>query len=266
MDAFLLVVFGWIINIKGSLMRIFGAAGAGALSACLILYFDISENNILVNILTASVMLFIYLFRRVMLSPITVIRYIAIWYFIAFAAGGLFDYITVGVISFLTIVRFVTAAGLVSYVVIGRNQLKKARLHNEDIYKLTIYKGDRSIDGYGLYDSGNSLIEPISGNIVIVGEFNYLLNFLSSGEKKFISVFPELPEVWDGETCIRSIPYSCIDNEKGHLPGIPLDAVIIKDRGRSRIFNKCYMAVLNSQLSQDRSYNFLLQHSMIFND
>lgn len=265
-DVFLLVVFSWIINLKSSKGRLLLAAGVGTILACVVLYFNLQDFKVLLNIAIAAVMLFVFLYKRTLLSFGLILRYVLIWYFVAFSLGGLFQYITGASMSMLTLIQLVVVTLITAYAFLGRNRLKALRTKNDSIFKVTLYQKGRKISGYGLYDSGNSMIEPISGSIVIVGEYEYLYQFLSIGEKKYIEMFPELPEEWDGKTRIRSIPYCCIGSENGHLPGVPIDEVIVEGGGRSRLFGNCYIAVMNRKLGADNSYNFLLQSSMILND
>ncbi len=83
-----------------------------------------------------------------------------------------------------------------------------------------------------LVDSGNSLVEPISGKPVCV-----------VGKKVYETL-------WGGETeGFRVIPYHSIGKSRGVLPGYLLPRLEIELEGLERVFENVYIAVSDGEIS-----------------
>ena len=219
MDFFLLYTFTWLIGVRSSIIRILSGALVGGGSACIVLCVSMypAVAFIVHNILTAAVMIFVVLYKRMLLYHKKILYYILIWYFNAFAMGGVFEYVVKDRLSLIDYIRILAALFVLLYILIKRCKLNNLRNSNQKINKIYFEHGNVEVIGFALYDSGNGLYEPISGSKVMVGEYETMFPYLTEGEKKYIRMFPELPMQWDGKTRIRSIPYASIGDDKGHL-------------------------------------------------
>jgi len=89
---------------------------------------------------------------------------------------------------------------------------------------------------HALVDSGNSLVEPVSGKPVCVVE-----------QEVFDTLWPEAP---DG---FRAIPYHSIGKKRGILPGYLLPRLQLELDGMVLEFNDVYIAVSNEEISEAES-------------
>ena len=193
---------------------------------------------------------------------ILTIKLTAIWYLTFFVAGGYIDFVLDTEVTIGRLVLSVSILLVVFYIFIGNNKLLRLKTVNSNIYKVTVIHGNKSIHSKGYYDSGCRLYEPVSGFPCIVASYDNIENILSAGEKEYINMFPKIPEEWDGETYIRNIPYVSIGKDKGHLPGIRLDGIVIEKDGRSKHITKAYAAIYKGNLSKTDDYSYLLNSDM----
>lgn len=264
MDMCLLVLAGRLLNIKSPLKRIICAAAFGALSDCILICTDLNVylKIIVENIMIPAGIMAVWLYGNTALNVKFMLKYILIWYFLAFAAGGFIEYIFGNSVSIYELSACALLIGAVSCIVSRSVDVVRLRSDNENIYRITIYKNRRSVSGFAKYDSGNMLYEPVSGNDVIVCGINAVKDFLTEGEKQYIELFPALPDEWDGETLLRSIPYSSVGKRHGCMPGIVLDRVCISKGKRKMTFKCCYLAISDNSISVNKNYDFLLNCKM----
>ena len=247
----------------------------GAISACIVLVYGYSFiHTFVVPVIMITILVYkkrrIKLKQRLLLKCLLIAKqyiiYLLIWFLCSFAMGGMIDHFINGTFNILTIVRLAVLFAGTIYAVSGRRYLERNRgdndNKNDNIYKISFVHNNKIINGYGYFDSGNSLFEPISGKPVFVGEYDELYPYLTDGEIKYIHMFPSLPDEWDGKTRIRSIPYVSIGNSRGHLPGIAVNELTLTGKSKSRLIDSCYLAVYFGRLSEDKSYNYLLQKNM----
>ena len=264
MDIAQTVFFCTMINLRSSILRIVCASFVGAIIGCIVL---ICSNHLVIKVLTANVfipcvMIYILYRGKIFLGIKTIFKYILIWYFCAFALSGHTNYLlkeTLTIRKLITTALFVCTVGV---IVVRRHNLASVRSINDSLYNITIYKGERILSGYAKYDSGNMLIEPISGFDVIVCDKKNVNAFLTEGEKEYIKMFPALPDKWDGITYTRSIPYSSVGKKHGMLPAVLLDEVCITKDNKYKKYGKCYLAVSDEIIASDAAYGFLLNYKM----
>lgn len=263
MDCFLIITYMWLVNSVSTFPRVLAGAAAGAAGSCLVL---INGSRLAVSFLTgvisSCVIIFILYYHRMYIDFLKLVYLVGIWYFNAFAMGGVFNYFISGTVTSVTLVRTCAAVLIVMYMLAGRNRIGKIRNKNGNMYNVTVLRCGKKMRGYGYYDSGCMIREPISGEPVIISSYKYVRQYLSDGERAYIEMFPVLPDEWDGKTYIRSIPYSSIGNSKGHLPGIKAENIILECRKEKKIFGPCYIAVYDGKLSSDDSYDFILHCDM----
>ncbi len=266
MNTFLLILLCLIFSIASNAIRIIAASCTGAMVACIFLVTGIVNcfyiAYILHNIIMPVIMIIIVSYKKIMINPRSIIRYVCVFYLLAFCMNGIMVHFTDGIVTLRFMLLVIVCVITITFVVFGRNKAYDTKNENEEIYRVKITKDNRKIEGLAYYDSGNSLYEPISGAMVIVGEYKKIYSFLTEGEIKYIDMYPELPDTWDGETQIRIIPFSSLGNKKDYMPAIKIDKVLI-EKGRSKaVYANCYLAVYDGKLSANGSYTFLLQCGM----
>jgi len=132
------------------------------------------------------------------------------------ALTSMFGVLGAGVFGYLLFCRLKTRAGAES--------LCRARLSRKDV-RITVD---------ALVDSGNSLIEPISGKpVCIVGQ----------------EVFAALWKGEEEEMGFRAIPYHSIGKKKGILRGYLLPELKLEMEDGEQIFQNVYIAVSKEEIS-----------------
>lgn len=120
--------------------------------------------------------------------------------------------------------------------------------HWKNIYRVQIRIGEKTVEARGLYDTGNSLYEPIRHQPV------------SIVEKKLIQ---GLLDDEDWQTRLRMIPYRSIGVSCGLMRGFIADEITIFD-GRHPV--RCHMPVLavaNQSFGQDDGCQVILHPDLI---
>ena len=125
--------------------------------------------------------------------------------------------------------------------------------------------GIQSVQGTGFFDTGNRLVEPVSGAGVSIVTKELFQKLLTQEEEMELSEALSEGMINNGETLLlRYIPYHSVGEERGFLPGILVDKMeirlpdgkrISKDREWLGIYDKC--------LSNDAGFDILF-HSDIF--
>ncbi len=102
----------------------------------------------------------------------------------------------------------------------------------DSLCRATLVQGGEQVTVNALIDSGNSLIEPISGKpVCVVGQ----------------EVFDRL---WKDEACgFRAVPYHSIGKKRGILPGYLLSQLWLEADGMKLSFRDVYIAVSSEEIS-----------------
>lgn len=179
MDYILLRVLGMLLRLKGSFQRCLAAAVTGALFSCLVLWIPIEGSPavfLMFQGICAAVMIRIaYGIRKGGLLMKTVIML----YLTAFLCGGFWEAVTEGGLSIraFCLLAFCTYVGIGAAVCVADS----VRARRKNIYPITLsYQGNVQ-SAYGLYDTGNLLADPVSGQPVSIVKPE-LLETILSGE------------------------------------------------------------------------------------
>lgn len=121
--------------------------------------------------------------------------------------------------------------GALIYLVLG--YLMECRTQNKDFCKVVLIQNGSRITVNALVDSGNSLVEPISGKPVAIIE-------------KDIAV-----KLWEKEPQFyRAIPYHSIGKKRGILKGYLLQEMQIETAGVIKVCREVYVAVCEEYITQ----------------
>ncbi len=227
MNLYLLILVNQKLLRTATRRRLIGGAGAGAL--CYLLPFLMP--------LPAGIKYFLGMFAGTWLMI-----------YISFHPGGIRGYFNIikyllgysfllgGVLLFVNsvlpmggILKGIGAlclVGTIVVVVLRLVQEAEGQKRLESTCKVTLIKGDKILTVQGLIDSGNGLVEPISGKPVSV-------------------IGPEVFEtLWEGEEALfRAIPYHSIDCKYGIMKGYLLPVLWIESDGITKCFQEVYVAV-----------------------
>ncbi|MBQ9141712.1 MAG: sigma-E processing peptidase SpoIIGA [Lachnospiraceae bacterium] len=139
----------------------------------------------------------------------------------------------------------VLALGTVSYIVVRCLTGKERQKDNECMVTLEGTCGKLQVKA--LLDTGNSLIEPISGEPVAV-----------LSQQTFQALFGEKsPELY------RAIPYHSVGKSNGILKGYQIKQVIIEVQGVKKECDSIYIAVSEELVAQKSNYKMILNPRML---
>ncbi len=111
--------------------------------------------------------------------------------------------------------------------------------------RVTLICGEEQVKITALVDSGNSLIEPVSGKPVSIIEEE---------------VFRRL---WKGEEALfRAIPYHSIGKKRGILQGYLLPELLIEADGEMKVCREVYVAV-SKELCSENSVKMILHPALL---
>lgn len=262
MDFFVLFITGIIIKQNRCIWRMILASLIGSLYATIILLFDISGmlSMIFTYILVAYFMVRIA-FRRTSIK--SVVARIGILYLVTFVVSGIVNmtyyeslrnnsntnYINIGDIPTMALNNASNSMSMIISVAILvciffwlfmdrlRNNIK--RLSN--IYQVRIIIGNNVIYANALYDTGNSLTEPMTGKPVSIIEESMMQN---KGRDDLRLVI---------------IPYNSVGKQHGLLEGFIADCMELNGQ---KIAN-CIIAIYKGKLNQNNQYNMILHPDIL---
>lgn len=139
----------------------------------------------------------------------------------------------------------VLSVGAVSYVVTGR--LMKGDKDSENVCIVTLEGSQGKLQIEALIDTGNSLVEPISGEPVAVLQ-----------EEVFRRLFgDEVPELY------RVIPYCSVGKSNGILKGYLLEQLTIELQGVKKECGRSYVAVCKELIAEKSNFKMILNPQML---
>lgn len=152
----------------------------------------------------------------------------------SFGMGGVMLFLVrllPGVRAFLLGVPGLLGMGLLAYLLFRRFR-RDDMYQGDSLCEAVLWKDGRRMCVTALVDSGNSLIEPISGKpVCIIGKAVY-------------------DRLWTGEEDnFRVIPYHSIGKKRGILPGYLLSGLSLVVDGMEHRFADVYVAVSSEEIS-----------------
>lgn len=144
--------------------------------------------------------------------------------------------------GFLTGIFGVMGAGAVIFLCLFYGKKREEQNKESSLCKVTLVSGGKTVTVTALLDSGNSLVEPISGEPVSVVDGR------------------ELQALWDSDSCekgqgvpcrprFRVIPYRSIGKKKGILYACLLEEIRIELDGLVKVCKNVYVASSGEEIS-----------------
>lgn len=130
----------------------------------------------------------------------------------------------------LTGIFGILGAGGIIFLFLGR--LPWESKPENSLCRATLVRGEKEVTVSALIDSGNSLIEPISGKPVCVVEDEVFRGLWENGGELY-----------------RVIPYHSIGKKKGILKGYLLPELHVEIDGMRKVFHEIYIAVSAETIS-----------------
>jgi stage II sporulation protein GA (sporulation sigma-E factor processing peptidase) len=274
----LLMAAGGILQVRLSLIRVVLAASLGGIYAVLV---TLPQFYLLANLLPKIIVSM--LMAAVSLKYVNIHLYVRFWammFLVAFALGGAMlglGYFNVALqagepIFLMELPGFsltLAVLGVALALALGKNLisiLRQSIFKKDFLIPLTISMGDKNTELVGLVDTGNHLRDPLTGNPVIIVEYQAMDDLLPTSLGAFLSsrYEPEMGEladifgVEDWGKRLRLIPFASVGKEHGVMMGFKPDQVIIDNKGRKIIKNNIIIGLCQQALCPDNSYHALV--------
>ncbi|MGB4505270.1 MAG: sigma-E processing peptidase SpoIIGA [Syntrophaceticus sp.] len=280
MDFVVLWAAAKMAQIRVSLWRLVFGAIIGAMYSVLVLLPDLYflskiEIKFFVSILMATVA---YL-------PVSWKKFgqvILYFYLVAFTMGGavlgliylMGSSSLTGILSNLPLNYLWLLIALVTAVILGKYgiaYIKKSLLQDLLKVPVEIRVQGKQFKVIGLVDTGNQLVDPLTGSPVIIVEYEVLKPYLPSelqeiidtnGEVDLSKLAEVIPEE-GSDFSFRLIPFTTIGKHHGMLVGFRPDEIIVLS-GDERVHKKdVVIGIYNRRLSPRGTYRALLHPDLI---
>lgn len=254
MDFLILLILGIIIKTKKNIVRTILSAITGAVYAVFILVLEIEGGVIyfFTYVVMAEIMLFIAFGKQDIKDNI---KNIAILYAITFLLNGILNLIYYGFGSDSIAIGarstyygklnifVVLSVGIVVciFVKYGENSLANYIKNLCSLYSVCIFLGNSKITLTALRDTGNSLVEPMTGKPVCVVEKSAIKQ-LDKEEMKYILV-----------------PYNSVGKQHGLLDAFIADKITVNNIE----IEKAVIGIYEGKLSQNNKYEMILNPNLL---
>ncbi len=241
LDAAILTLALFLMGKRMIPWRIALAASVGGVSAVLILIFGIKYGIFyILAVLATDFMMFL-----VAGNADTGEKMLGIVYFhaLAFAYTKLEE--CAAMLGIWKGNRVITLAVLIAMIMLIAHYQSRRRAQR--IYMVTITENSEHIELKALFDTGNSLTEPMSQKPVSIIEENETI-------KLWLAAQPER---------YRVIPFRSIGKEHGILEGTMVDELIIWKKDRQIVHKDVIVALYKGKLSKDGSYQMILNQGLL---
>lgn len=257
MDFIILLIAKKILKPQTTIIRCFLAALAGAALSCIVTVKGF-KNVIIQKIFTygviSSAMAFIgYPIKGVKAYIKCISCIYAVTIVLAGTVNGLYYFTDVGqfMLRGINIIRFIfitTAAYFITDFLVKYIKDRRINTRKNDIYNVTLVFNDKSLSLKGLYDSGNSLAEPLGGQPVHIAQYD--------------KIEPLIKGVSADKTKIRLVPYKALGTNMGILKAIEIDKMKIEIAGELIEIENVLIGIYEGTLSGAGIYDIILNRSI----
>ncbi len=228
-----------LMGYKVRVWRIIAASVLGGVGASLILISGIAYGMgyiVFILLLDAAMCILLFGIRKPIMPQV-----------IYFNGFGFAYAKIIGCMNMLGINRFAGfSAAAVLEAAVAVVYYCKSKIHSSRIYDVRIIENGQEMRLKALFDTGNSLTDPYTGNPVsIVEENGSIRGWLEEKPQKY-----------------RVIPFRSIGEECGILEGFKVDELVIGCNGDERVEKDAVIALYNGRLSGDGSFQMVLNSAM----
>lgn len=222
------------------------AFGAGA--ACLFVVSGWHRRMVLFVICYAVISIVIVRLAFGKTTMGTLARNVLFFYTIAFLLGGMLIQMKM---LFPFSLSAVAVLGLASIFLLAIHWLlpkwRRWQSGNGVYYRVRLCYKDEKVTGNALWDTGNRLQEPFTGEPVMLGEQRFLSRLWNKGE----------------EPVLRLIPFHSIGRETGLLHVFQADYIEVEKEDQWYRVDNPWVAICDRYLSADGEYEMILHPGML---
>lgn len=243
-DFLLLTVVKKVMKLetrKGGIL-LASMAGAFYALAVTIFPFPVFFLQSIVTYFAASALMAALAFRIKDLNAL--IKAVAGLYLAAVMTAGLMELFRAGGF-FGSIYLYAAAAGFSIFLTLSLwRTVSKSAADSGHLYSVLIEYQGRKAGFTGFLDTGNRLTEPYTGSPVSV------ISAESCGE------------LFGTVNAVLFVPFRSVGKDSGILPAIRADRMEIEKEGQKKVIEKPYIAISEETLSQNGSYQILLNEKL----
>lgn len=254
MDFLVILILEIIVKSKKAVVRGIISSIIGALYAVILLVFNMKGGMIyfLTYIVISEIMLWISLGKQTIKDNL---KNIIILYGITFFMNGIINLLYYGFDGSQNIVRranntyygkinifIVLIIGVILCIVIKKysDSITKYIKNLGNIYKVSVVLGSKEIELKALRDTGNSLVEPMTGKPVSIVEKSTVNQFKNETIKYLL------------------IPYNSVGKKHGLLEAFIADKISVDGIE----IEKAIIGIYNGKLSQNNKYEMILNPNL----
>lgn len=183
---------------------------------------------------------------------------------ISFLMGGLMNYLyystEMGIIVLnvlngnsakaINTKKFIFVTGLAYIGILLIVKYVKIHKRNEGIiFEVKLTYNGKSVVTKGLLDTGNTLVEPITGEIVHIAEYKIIK--------------PIIEGVKAAKENIYVIPYNSVGKEDGVLYGFKIDEMVILINDEPKFVYKPILGIYNGKISEKNKFSIIFNGSVM---
>lgn len=166
-------------------------------------------------------------------------------------------------------------ATIISFAMLKYAQINifKKTMNRQSYCQFNIYLKDNVVSLQALVDTGNSLVDPISKNPVIVAEFAKIKGLLpvnivdlyTQNKQDDLTALAKSFDTDDFKKRIRMIPFSAVGSKHGVLIGFRPDKIELEktEKGTNKEIKDVIIAICDFSLSKDGEYYALINPILI---
>lgn len=258
----MLYILGRFINVvKIKKIRLIAAAFVGGISAlCVVANYP---TQLVIRIISTFLMILISYFelrKRILQQILWFILMSGIMMFSMIMIASVMSCSTgleirSGILYFDLPVNIFLPIFIVSYVVMIFFVKMFKNRKNKKYYIITVTHNDKTVTVPALFDSGNSLKEPITGKYVSVLEWEYARKLFDAK-----CSFEELCNVFE-DMKLWAVPFHSVGNTGGIMFAFLADEISIHEEGK--VIEKTFVGLCERKLSHKGEYHALLNAGLL---
>ncbi len=276
MNLVILILLKCLSKQKSSMLRIILASAFGGAGACITVICPGMNLMIKFLLLYVAVSIGMIVIAFSYNGCLLLIQNVVKLYVVSFFIGGLFHFLYYNMNDFMkerfsnkvyenASIGFLIVVGillLLSIPVLMR-LYHKMRRQIAVIYEVELWDEDNCVKGLGLYDTGNSLKDPITGKPVIIAEYNAIKSLLSIEMQEYIKNYFLVNTQDASMTKIKWIPYHSLGKNHGFLPGLFFSKMRVEIDGVMQEAEHVLVGLYQGSLSVGNEYQFILHEEYL---
>lgn len=151
------------------------------------------------------------------------------------------------------------------------NYFKEKASKERELVNVQVHYNEKEANIISLIDTGNSLIEPISRDPVLIVEYGLIKSLLPKELTKVFDanlegdflILEETMEMLKDDIVLKLIPFKAIGTSNGILIGFKPNYIIVAKDNKTMKYEDVIIGIFNNRLTKDDQYNSLLNSEIL---